>query len=449
VKLGTRTLGLALALAASNAFAADAGAPTALPPGHPVVAGSTSATVLSTQPLPAGHPSVADDGDDDDSASMHGHGGMGATPGDADGAQEDDALPVGTIEATILDGANRPIPKATVTLGILQTSVAKGENRRRVFKETDERGVVRFGELEPGSGYAYRVSVSRDMATFAVLPFQLSMQKGSKVKLHVYPVTSDLQQTQIGAQAVVYVELKDDRIQVQQLLTVINLGRTAWVPQNVVMKLPPGFTALSGTQQMSDIGIDPIEKTGARLRGTFGPGRHMVELRWQYPYSGEREVDLDVELMPRVVVARVLAPASQQMKLVVDGFPASEPMIDPQGQRILQTERALRTRDDPEMKRLHISLRDLPTPGPARLIVTGISGAVALGAIAWGVHVRRSGGERKGGNRKEERARILEELAELERARKTGDVGPKTYERARRELIDALARTFVKADKAA
>jgi hypothetical protein len=40
------------------------------------------------------------------------------------------------------------------------------------------------------------------------------------------------------------------------------------------------------------------------------------------------------------------------------------------------------------------------------------------------------------------RAAILEELAALERARAAGDVGPKTYERGRRELIVALARAL-------
>ena len=41
-----------------------------------------------------------------------------------------------------------------------------------------------------------------------------------------------------------------------------------------------------------------------------------------------------------------------------------------------------------------------------------------------------------------ERLELLNELEELEKAHLAGDVGPKTYERARRELIDALARTL-------
>ena len=37
---------------------------------------------------------------------------------------------------------------------------------------------------------------------------------------------------------------------------------------------------------------------------------------------------------------------------------------------------------------------------------------------------------------------LVAELADLEQARKDGDVGPRMYERARRELIDAIASTL-------
>jgi hypothetical protein len=43
---------------------------------------------------------------------------------------------------------------------------------------------------------------------------------------------------------------------------------------------------------------------------------------------------------------------------------------------------------------------------------------------------------------KRARSAILNDLVSLERARAAGDVGPKTYERARRRLINVLAETF-------
>lgn len=430
MKLRRLLIGLSLVLGAGSASAADAGAP------------ATSATATSAPKMPAGHPAVADGADDGDE-DPHAHGqGMPGMNVKQDGAEEDEKVPAGTIVATILDPSDRPIPKAGVTLGILQNSIAKGENRKRVFKEADDHGVVRWDNLETGVGFAYRLTVTRDMATFAVPPVQLPLQHGVRAELHVYPVVTKLDEARIGAQSVVFVELKDDRVQVHQVLSLFNLGQTAWVPQGVTMKLPEGFTALNNVQQMSDVGIDPVEKVGARLRGTFGPGRHVVEYSWQYPYGGTSSIDLDLELPPRVVAARVLAPASQQMKLAVDGFPSADPMMDPQGQRVLQTERVISQSEAP-IRKLHISISNLPTEGPAKIVVTALAAVLVLGVIGWAV--RLQGERQKGPSKKEARSRLLEELEELERAKESGEVGPKTYERARRELIDALARTL--ADK--
>ena len=159
--------------------------------------------------------------------------------------------------------------------------------------------------LEIGSGVAYRVTVARDGATFAALPFQLSAQRGKHVTLHVYAVTHNLLDSLVVLQGGLFAEVKDDRVQIEQVFTVFNLGKVAWVPDDVVIKLPPTFTALSAQQAMSDQGVDSVEKVGGRLRGTFAPGKHDVQFRWQLPYSGEKEVDFEVGLPPHVAFMRV------------------------------------------------------------------------------------------------------------------------------------------------
>src|SRR6202011_6055948 len=105
-----------------------------------------------------------------------------------------------------------------------------------------------------GGGVAYRVSVAKDGAAFAASPFQLPQGKAMRVLLHVYPVTHDIRQAFIGFEAIIYAELRDDRVQFQQALRVYNLGKVAWVPDDVVMKLPDGFTALTAQRSMTDQG---------------------------------------------------------------------------------------------------------------------------------------------------------------------------------------------------
>jgi hypothetical protein len=97
--------------------------------------------------------------------------------------------------------------------------------------------------------------------------------------------------------------------------------------------------------------------------------------------------------------------------------------------------------DDPKMTSLAVGIHDLPTPGPGRLIAFALAACgIAAGlAFAFGYAPKPAASKTSARAR---RAAVLEDLAELERARAIGEVGPKTYERSRRQLIDALSRTL-------
>ena len=62
---------------------------------------------------------------------------------------------------------------------------------------------------------------------------------------------------------------------------------------------------------MSDQGVDEVERHARKLRGTFPPGRHAIEFRWQLPWSGDKDVDFDVGMPPHVAIARVMMPATR------------------------------------------------------------------------------------------------------------------------------------------
>ena len=343
--------------------------------------------------LPSGHPSTA---------ANQGSPQIFQPPPDTN--QEDARLPAGSISITILSAENAPLPGTPVTLGILRNSVAKGESREHKLGVADANGAVSFVGLPPGSGIAYRVSVVTEGATFWATPFALSQDKGMRVQLHVYPVTHDIQKALVVTQAIVYAELKDDRVQVEQAITFYNLGRTAWVPDDLVIALPEGFTALNSQQGMGGEGIEPVEKRGAKIRGTFGPGQHTIDFRWQLPYAGEPEVSFSETLPPNVAVARAMAAASQGMRLVVDGFPDAQARTDAQGERVLVTERQMR-RDDPPLGRIHFELRDIPTPGPGKIVATVLAALGVLGGVGYAFSTRRRGGTVPEG--KEKRARLL------------------------------------------
>ncbi|MGO9710066.1 MAG: hypothetical protein ACLQBL_14455 [Polyangiaceae bacterium] len=383
------------------------------------------------QPVPSGHPQA-------------GQANPQIFQPPPDTNDEDPRLPTGSIAITILNPDNAPLPDISVTLGILHNSVAKGESREHKLGTSDRNGALSFSGLATGSGIAYRISVVREGATFWASPFALPQDKGMRVQLHVYPVTHDIQKALIVSQVVLYTEMKDDRTQVEQAITFFNLGRTAWVPDDLVIGLPDGFTALNGQQGMGGEGIEPVERRGARVRGTFGPGQHTIDFRWQLPYEGEREISFEETLPPNVAVARALAAASQEMRLVVSGFPEAQARTDSNGERILVTERQMR-REDPPLTKLHVELRDLPTAGPGRIIATVLAGFGVLAGVGYAFSSRKRASPPSDAT--ELRARLLADLEELERAHSAGDIGPKTYERARRELIDAIARSLASPSK--
>lgn len=443
-ELGAGSLGavalVVSSLALAGPVAAQAGRPPAATGARPANDDSVGGTAPDSDDdstLPSGHPPV-------DTSNPHAHASAsGAMPGvfrpPDDVEQEDPALTAGSISIDLRDPDDRPVSHETVNLGILINSIAKGDTRKHMQASTDDRGHAEFVHLETQSNIAYRVSVGYQGGMFAATPFQLPQGKAMHVVLHVYPVTRDIPSALIVCEAVIAAELRDDRIQIEEALTVYNLGRTAWQPEGVSLSLPLGYTAFTAQPSMSDQGVDAIDGA-AKLHGTFSPGQHQILFRWQLPWSGDRDVDFDVGLPPHVAIARILMPASGTIKLSAAGFPPTEVLKDSHGQSFLVSERRLRP-DDARLTSLTIGIHDLPTEGPGRLVATVLAAlGVGTGLL---LIVRRGRRPLPVRDPVEARDALLEELAELEDARAADQVGPLTYGTARRELIDRLALTLV------
>ena len=370
-----------------------------------------------------------------------------------DSSEKDDALPPGTIVVEVRDKTDAPVPRADVTLGILQQSVAKGESRRRTTQKADENGITRFENLERGGGIAYRISIpwsggEGDTATYAAPPFQLDLHHGQRVRVHVYPVTSHIEDALVGMQGIVYLELKDDVVQIDELFEVFNLGATTWVPSNVVLELPRGFKAFNAQRDMSDVGFDAVPDRGAKMRGTFGPGQHQIQFRYQIPYEGGDSAKIGLSLPPRLIRMKVIAEASKTMTLRVDDFPSAESAANQRGTRVLLTERQARPGDQP-LNRLAITLDNIPTEGSAKWVTAGITAAT----LALGIYLAREQEKTKGssshvGEKDTERARarLVAEIAALDTAAKAGEIGPQAHARIRQALIDSLARVMASSE---
>jgi hypothetical protein len=425
---------------------ADAkGVAAPLPPGHP-----------ETGALPSGHPPVPEEANDDEDAPPNPHGAAGARGGDPrfyqappDGSQDDPQLPVGTVVVSLRDAQDQPIPHAKFTLSELFNTVARGESPERITeRDVGDDGTLRIENLTIGTGTTYRVSSKRAGGQYALPRFALNDKAGKRAVLHLFDTSPNIDELSAGIQGVVYVTLKEDVIQVEQLISVFNLGEVAWVPE-APFKLPDGFKAFNKQESPSEARIDEVKDHGAALRGTFGPGRHDLDFRYQVPLEGNEKQTIRIELPPSVAQMRVMAESSRSMVLKVVGFPDAQ-KVARDGKRLLVTERQFARSERSQQSSIEIALSGLPVPGPGRWIAAILS-VIALGSGIAYVARRRDDGEIDDDTRNdlvEAREALLAEFVALERAHRSGEIGPKSYARLRSSLLDALAQIVSQLDAA-
>jgi hypothetical protein len=351
------------------------------------------------------------------------------------------------------------MPGVDVILGSVASSIAKGDTHKRLTATSGPTGEARFANLETATNIAYRLSIVRDGATYAAAPFQLSAG-GMRTTINVYPVTTDAKGAQFAAQGLVYIELRDEVISVEEVYRVFNIGNVTWLPNNTTVSLPNGFKAFAAQKAMSDVGFDAAD-TGARFRGTISPGAHDASFRFQIPFDGNDEMEIDLGLLPNVQLFRVMTEAPRGMTVEVPGFPPPEPSTNNNGQRILVTERES-TRPDPTFQRVRVRLHNLPTRPAGRWVAVSLAVASVVGGLAYvyAPKPKPKKGSKKGAKKDEgresspldpqtvERTRqqILDDIRKLDEAFARDEIGPKTYERERRLAIDALAQLIVSAE---
>ena len=362
-----------------------------------------------------------------------------ATPDKSEPAAD---LPAGTIEAQIVDDKDQPVPHVEVRLAVMFQSIAEGESKSQRLGRADANGKVKFSGLERGGNFSYRVTIKSGAAEYASPPLQLREAAGHRVLLHSYPVTRDVQASMVGMRGFIYVEPRDDVFQFEVLFRVFNVGRTTWVPSNTSMRLPEGYKAFKANESMSDTRFEADGAEGARLLGTFSPGQHDISFRFQMPKPTESAASFSLGLPPHVAEIRVIAEASPNMKLDVDGFEPPQTTVNQTGERVLVTRRVMQR--GAELKGFTVLLTGLPVPGPGRWIAVLIAAGLALTGVgtARGWFVARVKGARKIALQDVTQAReiLLSELVLLQKARESEQIGPGAYDQARRILIDSLAR---------
>jgi hypothetical protein len=358
----------------------------------------------------------------------------------------DKSLPTGTIAVQIIDADGKPVKNAPIALHILHSSVTKGESRERLEVVADEEGRHVFRDRQAGSGVSYQIKSQVGAASFATQPFALRDEGGVRAFLHVYEAASSIDQTAVVFEAVVLLDIKEDNIAINHLLAIHNFGKLALASDGLAMPLPADASAFQEQESMGEQSI--VEREGGlALVGTFPPGTTQLTYRYQVPLRGKSSETLALPLPPRLVASRVVVGASESMALTVAGLPPAQKGRWHDGKRVLETSgrpvsELSATSTAPTT--LHITISGIPTPGFGRWVAALLAFAAGAAGLFHLHHARRRRdlAPDQLEDLRDARERLLDEMALLERARASGDVGPRTYERLRLVLTDALARVI-------
>lgn len=440
-------LALTLSLSTSRAWAQDASAPT---DAAAVAEDAAPGSVDPHAALPPGHPPAAQ-------GDPHGGGETLHRAQIAESfARESSELPAGVVVVRVVDGRGEPVPEVMVRVGAMREGEAVGAQEVR----TGLDGAARIERMASDGTVAYRLSTDYHGARFGAPPFQLSPSAGYEVQIVRHEVTNTPRAILVW-DARAEVRFKDDRVVVVMRVKLVNLtgmalGDTTPMPVTFVpsgglqFPLPQGYTAFTAAPSMSDQRL--TEEGGAVVfRGSIPPTTNEpVEVVYQYQmklHGGD--VELHNPLPLPVVNAMVVSEAPPGLTLTVEGMPPAESRMSEEA-RVLVT--ALERRpDDAPLRDLHLRLGGIPAAaGPSRLVASGAAGLLVLAALAYMVSQRdRRAAKRSRAAAVEERDRVLEEMRELTRLRASGEVGPQTYARRRRELATWLASVLKELDDAA
>jgi hypothetical protein len=358
-----------------------------------------------------------------------------------DGAQPAPDLPPGTLVVALRDALEQPLADVSFDLAVLHQSIARGDTKERLTATTDAQGFASFTGLEFGTAHVYRIVAKRGEASFDTGDFNLSDKFGMRAFLHLYESTPDRNDAGILGRSNVSVTLKEDVLVFEYQVSYLNRSPLAWVADER-MVMPSGFKAFNSPDGMSPklIPGDNI----VMLQGTVPPGETQIAFRFQVPMETDGTQTVALPMLPNMAAIGLGMEASSKMTVSLDGFPKSERRSDQSGKSFLMTKKQITPED-------YVAGRFLTAPSltvtglPARPWASFLAAVLALATAGGGIFYlatrNKAPGLTKEGREDliEARGVLLGEFVELERARAAGTIGPRTYERLRQAMLDALA----------
>lgn len=359
-------------------------------------------------------------------------------------------LAPGEIEVRLASNETNLIDNQEIKLSVTKQSIAQGNSSSEVKDKTNIGGVVRFQNQSTETDHVYTVTANVAGAQYSSPQFQFRAGGGGmRVLLPVYKASSDVNGILILSRALVAIIPQDNLFSIDFLWRIENYSDTAWVPdkgdQQARLVLPEGAKAITIREdQGGDARFEKDGDNAIRLAGTFAPGQHDLMMRFHLDQTGDSSRNLSFPSGVHLGSMRVLLDSAPGMNLRVEGFSDPQETRNQDGQRRLIASRDFLGEKVRAPDRVEVHITGIPTPAAGKNIAVSIAGVIALGGLAASIGRFRSRAPARSQLSKEDRDRaselLLEELIRLEQAFKHGEIGRKTHEAAKRQLLEAYAR---------
>jgi hypothetical protein len=209
-------------------------------------------------------------------------------------------------------------------------------------------------------------------------------------------------------------------------------------------ELPEGVKAIQIKEDVGDARFVQDGDTAIRLAGTFAPGQHDLMLRFHLDTDGKSQRKIAFPTSVHLGSVRVLLDSAPGMTLKINGFPDPTESRNQDGQRRLIASRDFLTEKTRAPEKIEVQISGIPTPASGRFFAVSLASVIAVGGLVASVGRFRARSPLRSQLSKEERERagelLLDELIRLEQAFKQGEIGRKTHESAKRQLLEAYAR---------
>ncbi len=355
------------------------------------------------------------------------------------------------VSGNIINGTANSLPPFGLTVTLHRQTAGTYEESTTT---TDTEGIFRFENIPLDTEALYGVTIRYQGVVYGT-DIDLRPESMPPVTVTIYETSDDQSLLSVSSSSLLIPQV--DKIArdmyALEIVNVVNTGDRTYVPGAEPMNLlrfglPPGAKGLQIDTSL--VGADAIQvDRGFAVPANIPPGEHEVMFAYNFGYEGE-SVELDKSYLYGAEMARILVPYEIGDLSSADfGAPGDVQIGDKHYQLIEVTDVARQSRATLEISSLpQATLWDktkaTASDIPYELAAPALLGLLMVSLIA--IALARRGGLFAGaisssGTQKEsgDRAAIIEQIADLERAMEEGKLREADYFVRRQALLDRLA----------